>query len=147
MVTLEEVLKTHEELCANARSVIETKGHDYNREQQKGGDTLFNLTVAKLLGVTDTTTQSILVRLGDKYMRLVSLTKDPNTEVSVKDESVRDTVEDTINYVIYLYLKYLEEKKERDGKLNDAIYKLERLGVFEEPKTTNKQGVGEEPAH
>ena len=109
MSSLEQVIKLHKELCDHARSIIEKKGHDYNREQQKTGDTLFNLKVATLLGVTNTNTQSILVRLGDKYMRLISLTKNPHVKASVKNESVRDTVEDMINYAIYDYIVWNEE--------------------------------------
>ena len=98
-------------LCANAYDMIEKKGADYNRQQQNGGDTLYNLTVSTVLGSTDTTTQSILVRISDKLMRLVSLTKDPSTISEVKDESVQDTIEDTINYLVYLYCKYEESNK------------------------------------
>ena len=80
-------------------------------QQQNGGDTLYNLTVSTVLGITDTTTQSILVRISDKIMRLVSLTKNPDTISEVKDESVQDTIEDTINYLVYLYCKYEEANK------------------------------------
>jgi len=111
MPTLEHVIKVHEEICNEARAIIETKGHDYNREQQLTGNTLFNLTVCCVLGIVKTVTQGILVRLSDKLMRLISLTKDPTVQAEVKDESIRDTVKDIINYVIYLYIVYLEERK------------------------------------
>lgn len=110
MPTLEHVLDIHEQMCDEARSIIETKGHDYNREQQLTGNTLFNLTVCCVLGITKTITQGILVRLSDKLMRLISLTKDPTVISQVKDESIRDTVKDMINYLIYLYIVYLEER-------------------------------------
>lgn len=110
MVKLEEVLSIHEEICNKARSVIQAKGQDYNRGQQDK-DTLFNMSVAPLLGITETVTQGILVRILDKMMRLISLTKDPSTIAAVKDESVRDTVEDMINYLVYLYIKYQEERE------------------------------------
>ena len=113
MITLKKVLKTHKDICGEARKIIEIKGHDYNREQQKTGDTLFNLRVAKLLGINKSTTQGILTRLSDKFMRLISLTKDPNVEAAVKDESVKDTIKDTINYLVYLYLFYQEMQVER----------------------------------
>ncbi len=111
MTDLEYVKQTHMKLCANAYDMIEKKGADYNRQQQNGGDTLYNLTVSTVLGITDTTTQSILVRISDKIMRLVSLTKNPDTISEVKDESVQDTIEDTINYLVYLYCKYEEANK------------------------------------
>jgi len=108
--TLEHVIDVHKQMCDEARSIIETKGHDYNREQQLTGNTLFNLTVCCILGIVKTTTQGILVRCSDKFMRLISLTKDPKVVSHVKDESIRDTVKDLINYLVYLYIVYLEER-------------------------------------
>ena len=115
MTTLEKVLATHKALCDEARSIIEIKGHDYNREQQQDGDTLFNLTVCQKLGIVNTTTQGILVRLSDKFMRLISLTKNPKVVGKVKDESIRDTIKDIMNYSTYLYLKYEEEREILEG--------------------------------
>jgi|TARA_R110000803_G_scaffold34125_5_gene74649 hypothetical protein len=110
MTTLDKVLTMHDKLCGNAKSIIETKGRDYNRKQQNNGDTLFNLTVAKQLGIVDSVTQSILVRISDKLMRLVSLTSNPKEEPAVTTEKVQDTIEDSINYLVYLYCKYEEER-------------------------------------
>jgi hypothetical protein len=111
MTTLDIILKTHAELCDEARKIVSQKGHDYCRQQQNNGDTLFNMTVCEKLGIVDTTTQGILVRLSDKLMRLVSLTKDPSVTAQVNNESIRDTIKDTINYMVYLYIKYEEYKK------------------------------------
>lgn len=108
--TLEQVLKKHEEICLKARTLIAKKGHDYNREQQDGGDTLFNMRVSTLLGITDTTTQGVLVRLSDKFQRLNSLTKNPKISPEVKDEAIADTVADIINYSIYDLIFYEEER-------------------------------------
>ena len=110
MTTLKYVLAEHNRLTKKAFDVVETKGRDYNRKQQKQGDTLFNMTVSKRLGITDTVTQGILVRLSDKFMRLASLTVDPKANAAVKDESVEDTICDTINYLVYLKIKYQEER-------------------------------------
>jgi hypothetical protein len=111
MTTLKKVLKEHNRLCKNAYNMVEKKGADYNRKQQKDGDTLYNLSVAKQLDIVDSVTKSILVRISDKMMRLVSLTGDPKVNPEVKDEKVSDTIEDTINYLVYLYCKYQEERK------------------------------------
>ena len=111
MTTLKKVLKEHNRLCKNAYNMVERKGADYNRKQQKDGDTLYNLSVAKQLDIVDTVTKSILVRISDKMMRLVSLTGDPKVNPEVIDEKVSDTIEDTINYLVYLYCKYQEERK------------------------------------
>ena len=109
MTTLDDVLKIHEETCDKARSIIEKKGRDYNRGMQDK-DTLFNISVAPLLGIVDTIPQGILVRLTDKFMRLISLTKNPQENPEVTNESVNDTIEDTINYLIYLKIKYNEAR-------------------------------------
>ena len=116
MPTLDLVLKVHKEMCDEARSIIAKKGHDYNREQQLTGNTLFNLSVCCVLGIVRTITQGILVRLSDKMMRLISLTKDPSIQAEVKDESIRDTVKDMINYLVYLYIVYLEERSKHESR-------------------------------
>ena len=108
MASLEYVLKVHDEMTQAAKSVIETKGRDYNRSQQKEGDTLFNMEVSTLLGITNNAAQGILVRLSDKFMRLSSLCVDPSANPAVKDESVTDTIQDSINYLVYLKIKYDE---------------------------------------
>jgi len=55
--------------------------------------------------------------MGDKMMRLISLTRDPSVTASVKDESIRDTIRDLINYSSYLYIVYLEEKTNGQGRI------------------------------
>ena len=112
MTKLNEVKAEHTKLCDNAYSMIEKKGADYNRKQQNEGDTLFNLTVAQRLGIVDTTCQSILVRISDKMMRLVSLTSDPTVKPEIINEKVSDTIEDMINYLVYLSCKYKEESEQ-----------------------------------
>ena len=110
MATLEQVTVIHKTLCDEARAIIETKGHDYNRLQQKTGETLFNLKVPKMLGIVDSNTQTVLALMSNKMMRLTSLTRDPKVTASIKDETVRDTIKDLINYASYLYIMYLEER-------------------------------------
>lgn len=84
---------------------------DYARYQHKNGDTLANISNSKNWGITDTVCQGLLVRLGDKFSRLISLTKNPQENAEVKDEKVSDTIEDMINYLIYLKIKYQEERE------------------------------------
>ena len=66
------------------------------------------------MGIVDSTTKSILVRISDKLMRLISLTGNPYEEAEVKDEKIADTVEDTINYLVYLYCKYQEAREDME---------------------------------
>lgn len=84
------------------------KGADYNRDQQLAGDTLFNLRVCALLGIVPYPMTGILVRVCDKFMRLISLTKNPSRKPKVKQESVRDTIRNLHNYLDYLGLLYEE---------------------------------------
>lgn len=108
MPSLESVKQFREQMFKESMALIEQKGHDYNRQQQHAGDTLFNLRVAELLGIVPTAERGILVRLADKMMRLISL-MEPGVEASVKGESVRDTVKDIHNYVDYA-LQLWEER-------------------------------------
>ena len=110
MPSLDEVRKFRQERYEQSMALIERKGADYNRDQQNNGDTLFNLKVCELLGIVPSTEEGILVRLSDKFMRLISLTK-PGREAAVKDESVLDTINDIHNYVDYLGLIWQQRKE------------------------------------
>lgn len=101
--TVDEVKAFRTQMFDSSMALIDKKGADYNRDQQNSGDTLFNLRVAEILGIVPSTEEGILVRLSDKFMRLISLTK-PGREAQVKDESVLDTIRDIHNYADYLGL-------------------------------------------
>lgn len=109
MPTLEAVKKFRQEMFESSMALVEKKGADYNREQQLAGDTLFNLKVAEVLGIVPTAERGILVRLSDKFMRLISLMQ-PGVEAEVKDESVRDTVRDVHNYIDYALMIWEERR-------------------------------------
>lgn len=111
-ITLEKVLEFRKKIYEESVSIIAKKGADYNKKQQAGGDTLFNMRVSTILGITDNPCQSVLVRLSDKFMRLNSLTANPKDNPQVKDESVEDTVKDIHNYLDYLLLFYQEIRSE-----------------------------------
>ncbi|MBS1586965.1 MAG: hypothetical protein JSS82_15630 [Bacteroidetes bacterium] len=100
--TLEAVTELHKSLCAEALSLVEKKGADYNRSEQQNGDTLANLKMSAKLGLVETPAHGVLVRLLDKLMRLKSLCK-PGEKPANVDEKVRDTVVDVINYAVYVY--------------------------------------------
>ena len=107
--TVEEVKKFRQERFDQSMALIDRKGADYNRDQQNNGDTLFNLRVCELMGIVPSTEEGILVRLSDKLMRLISLTK-PGRDAVVKDESVLDTINDVHNYVDYLGLIWQQRR-------------------------------------
>lgn len=110
--SLEEVLQFRQERFETSTALIRKKGADYNRDQQLSGDTLFNLRVAEIMGLTDAAEVGVLIRLMDKMMRLASLMK-PGREAEVKNESVMDTVDDVHNYIDYAALLW---QKRRAGK-------------------------------
>jgi len=106
MLSKEQVLKRQSEIFQNCQRLVEQKGSDYNRQQQNSGDTLFNLRVAYMLGVVDSPAKSVMIRILDKVMRMVSLT---DHDAVIKQESIQDTVEDIINYSTY-WLQFKEEE-------------------------------------
>lgn len=120
MPSLESVIKFREEMFHESVSIIKQKGHDYNRQQQETGDTLFNLRVAEILGIVPTAERGILVRLSDKFMRLISLMS-PGVEAQVKGESVRDTVRDFHNYLDYCLQIWEERRRAEASKPGQVI--------------------------
>lgn len=115
MATLDHVKQFRQEMHDQSMAIIEKKGHDYNHKQQHGGDTLFNLRVAALLGIVDTPSQGVLVRLCDKLMRLASLMT-PGVKAQIKDESIKDTIADVHNYIDYCYILFEEERSKDSEK-------------------------------
>lgn len=114
MPSLEQVKQFRQERYKSSTALIDKKGADYNRDQQENGDTLFNLKVAEILGIVPSAEEGILVRLSDKFMRLISLTK-PGREAAVKGESVLDTIDDIHNYTDYLGLIWQERRAAVSG--------------------------------
>lgn len=133
MPSLEEVKAFREKMFQMSMALIEQKGADYNRDQQQQGDTLFNLRVCEVLGIVPSMEEGILVRLSDKFMRLISLTK-PGREAAVKDESVLDTIKDIHNYTDYLGLTWqmrrnpvrMPESSFTDNELQQMVHKIKR---------------------
>lgn len=120
MPSLKSVLEFRERMYKESVDLIQKKGHDYNREQQNSGDTLFNLRVAELLGIVATAERGILVRLSDKFMRLISLMA-PGVEAQVSGESVRDTIKDIHNYSDYALQMWEERQQEAKRKEANAV--------------------------
>lgn len=109
MPTVDEVLKFRQDMFEESVAIIAKKGHDYNRAQQHSGETLFNLRVAEILGIVETAERGVLVRLSDKFMRLISLMS-PGVTPANTDESVRDTIKDIHNYIDYALMLFIERQ-------------------------------------
>jgi hypothetical protein len=128
MPSLEQVKAFRKDLFDESMALIDKKGADYNREQQLAGDTLFNLRVAEILGIVPTAERGILVRLSDKFMRLISLMQQ-GVDPAVKGESVRDTVRDIHNYIDYA-LVIFEERRNPTTAGPKAASVLKSAGVL-----------------
>lgn len=92
----DKLLALHTDLCEAARSTMKKKNQDYATND----DVFRNFRMFGGLG--------ILVRASDKLARL--RTFEERNEFSVSDESLRDTIEDLINYAV-IYLAYKQEGK------------------------------------
>lgn len=113
MISLKEVLAIRQELFDKATELVAKKGADYNFKQQKEGDTLFNLRVPTILGITEDPIQNVLAIMANKVMRLSSLRiKEPD----VSNESFEDSVIDLINYATYLVAFRREQRRKKLAK-------------------------------
>lgn len=95
-ITREGLLYIHKELTSAAKDTMVKKNNDYAAES----DVFRNFRYFGLLGV--------LVRMSDKLSRL--RTFEERRFLSVTDESVKDTIEDLINYSVIFYAMSQELK-------------------------------------
>jgi hypothetical protein len=104
-VKRDELLAFHKGITEAALELMTRKNHDY---AGRGGDDPFaNFRRCEAMGVC-TTPQGFLVRLCDKFSRLSTFAE--AGQLLVKDEGVRDTCLDIINYAILL-AAYVDSEK------------------------------------
>lgn len=96
-------VQRHKELCKQLNKTYEAKNHDYG---DSFGDTY------KKLGLT-----SALVRISDKYNRLMSLGSGKKQRVN--DESIRDTLLDMANYCIMTVMELDREVYNKEKFKNE----------------------------
>lgn len=94
-MTHDEKINQMEQLFNACLQIADAKGRDYSGV----ADGLGNLR--------DFGSMGIIVRLGDKYHRAKHIIQ--SSEVHVKDESLRDTLQDMINYAALAILMLDEE--------------------------------------
>lgn len=100
------LLAAHDALCREARELMVRKNHDY---AGASGKTPFaNFQACEAVGVC-TTEQGFLVRMLDKYKRLVTFAQ--AGELKVVNEGFRDACVDIINYAI-LFCAYAQDGEE-----------------------------------
>jgi len=103
-MTRDELMHFHDAMNLAGLAIMEAKNHDYAGES---GDTPFaNFEIVEKMGLCSTE-HGMVVRMADKFMRIVSFVK--SGSLSVKDESVRDTIIDLRNYLVLL-AAYMEDK-------------------------------------
>lgn len=103
----------------DAMQLLVNKNHDYANDQ----DFYANFRKSLAIGIPEW--KAVLIRLSDKFSRLQEFAK--KGEFVVKDEQLRDTVLDIINYSAILCRLYEDGKDaEKTGKTNDQ--KIERDG-------------------
>lgn len=103
------LLSMHKELTEEARFLSERKNHDYSGGKDSTHPFL-NFTRCEAMGICNTEA-GIMVRLTDKMSRLSTFIT--TGAFKVKDEALRDTVLDVINYVIILYA-FIQSKKQAE---------------------------------
>ncbi len=104
-MTTVELLNFHYAMCMKARHIMAQKNNDYSGSK---GDTPFaNFEVAEQYKICRTE-QGFQLRIGDKFMRLVTFSEDGTLRVD--NESAEDSCLDIINYMILL-AAYLQSKK------------------------------------
>ena len=101
-----ELLDLHEHLCQTAVNLMRAKNHDYSGGKDES-DPFLNFTRVERLGITDTKT-GFMVRMTDKISRLITFIH--NGSFKTKDEALKDTILDLINYSILLYAYSTTEK-------------------------------------
>jgi len=102
----EKLLEMHGLLCQQARALMEAKNHDYSGGRD-ASDPFLNFTRVERLGITDTKI-GFMVRMTDKLSRLITFVH--NDSFKTKDEALKDTILDMINYCILLY-SYAQTEK------------------------------------
>ncbi len=101
-----DLLKLHEETCAQARDVMRAKNHDYTGDAD---DPFANFRASAVIGVQPVL--GILMRMMDKFKRVETYVK--LGDLAVNDESVEDSLDDCINYIILAKGMVREQQEER----------------------------------
>ena len=101
-----QLLRLHHELSQEAREIMKMKNHDYSGGCDSS-DPFLHFTRVEKFNITDTKT-GFMVRMTDKFSRLVTFIQ--TGEFKVKDEALKDTILDLINYSILLYAYSQTEK-------------------------------------
>jgi len=98
IITKPELLELAEQTFESSFALMSRKNDDYST-RETDDDALKNFRGVEALGIT-TTENGVFVRLFDKVNRIANFLK--TGVLSVTDESVDDTIQDAINYLVIL---------------------------------------------
>lgn len=100
----EELFDMHQHLTAEALEIMRAKNHDYGRGTES---TFANLEGTTALGVNPVT--GVSIRILDKLNRIETYVQ--AGKLKVQDESVKDTIMDSINYLVLMYGLILQQER------------------------------------
>ena len=104
-------------LLEEMKRVHNIKRHDYASKE----DIFQNFRTSELGGIA--AWQSVAIRIGDKFSRLMSFVK--QGELKVQDETIGDTLIDMANYALICHILFYEQKQK--SRNADADELTERL--------------------
>lgn len=107
MITKEMLNDIHGSLCSEALNLMQLKNKDYGATT----DALKNFRESESMGLT--IPQGIMIRISDKWGRLKTFMREGS--LSVKGESVHDSIVDIINYLVILQASLNEKQKEGES--------------------------------
>lgn len=105
-MTKNDYLEYHRSMCNKMVEIAKAKNADYTGAIE---DPFANFSRVNILGICSTE-QGFLVRMNDKFSRIISFVQKGIFEV--KDESVEDTLLDLANYAI-LMSGYIKSQKQK----------------------------------
>jgi hypothetical protein len=109
-MTRDELFLLHQDTCAKALEIMKKKNVDYSG----GTDDIFgNFNACEFLGVPGEL--GILMRCMDKIKRIQAFIS--KGRLAVNNESVFDSIQDIINYMILLNGMIIDHNKKREIKI------------------------------
>lgn len=102
VMTIQDANTLHQRLFDDALEIVQAKRIDYSGKV----DPFANFRLSQFWGISSW--RGAAIRMMDKISRLKNLFENKGVG-EVKDESVRDTVLDCLNYIVIMYSLWLEE--------------------------------------
>ncbi len=123
-----ELLDFHTQMTQRCHALLARKNSDYATER----DQFANLEMCERMGLCSTE-HGILIRITDKLTRIGNLLS-KGGDPAVLNESLQDTCDDVVNYMVLLAAKMLDRQNDRRGKTN---------GIPSNPQTDIGRGLSE----